>query len=337
MTQFFLNSRKNAASGTSIVKRILQLDLEGNALLLGGAIMFFLALQYTDQQYPWGSPRVIGLLVGAAVAISLFLAWQRKKGDEALMPPNIILQRSIAMGCLTSFFIYSALLVHMFFLPIWFQAIKGESPIGSGVSMISYVAASATFSLIGGVLVSKIGYFAPPCIVGCAIGTVGAGLISTLQMSTPVASYVGYQILTAVGLGVAIQQGFVAAQTVLRPDQIPIGTAAVASFQSLGGAVITSVGNTILQNQLLEAARTPQLANVDIQAVIKAGATQFRSFVPEDSLPGLLIVYNSALQKVFIAAIPLAGLAFVSALGFEWKSVKDTQGTTRIPDEEDTP
>ena len=64
-----------------------------------------------------------------------------------------------------------------------------------------------------------------------------------------------------------------------------------------------------------------KLPGVNIQAVIKGGASEFRKRVPPEAIPKLVAVYAKALQKVFVAAIPMAGLAFVAALFLEWKSV----------------
>ena len=309
----------------ALIKKVLGLDLLGNLLLLGAAVMFFLALQLNEQGSPWASSRIIGLLVGSGVTTIVFIAWQWHRGDRALIPPKIVLQRSVAASVVAAFFIYGTMLIHAYYLPIWFQAVKGDSAITSGVSMVAYMLANALFSLLAGVIVTKVGYFTPPAIVGSAIGVVGCGLLSTFQVDTPAGKWIGYQILTSAGLGIAIQQGFIAVQTVLSPDQVSIGVAAIVCFQSLGGAIFVSVGNSILQNGLLSAATSDQLPGIDIQAVITAGATQFRSIVPPDALPALLVAYNSALQKVFIAAIPLSGMAFVAALGLEWKSVREKQ------------
>ena len=319
---FLFKPQKSTSKATPILRKILRLDPVGNALLLIASIMLFLPLQYNEEGFAWSSARIIGLLVGSGVTAIIFIVWNRFKGDEALIPPKIIGQRSVAVSCVAAFFIYGVMLIHSYYLPIYFQAIRGASAIQSGIDMIAYMLANAFLSLFTGALVSKIGYYTPPAIVGGAIATVGCGLMSTLQINTPLAMWIGYEVLVAAGLGMAIQQGFIAVQTVLPLDQIPIGVAAIASFQSLGGSIFVSVGNSILQNALLNASTSQQIPGVDVHRVISAGATMFRSFVPADALPALLNVYNTALQKCFIAAIPLAGLAFVAALGLEWRSVK---------------
>ena len=71
-----------------------------------------------------------------------------------------------AASCAQAFTTYGALLILTYFLPIWFQAIRGTSAIGSGVDMIPYFVVNAFFSLLAGVFVSAVGYFAAPAIVG---------------------------------------------------------------------------------------------------------------------------------------------------------------------------
>lgn len=282
------------------------------------------------QGYAWSSSTIIGLLVGFGVTLMVLCFWLWYRGDQALIPLEILEQRSVLASCFFSFFIYSALIIHSYYIPQWFQAIKGTSAITAGVDMIPYVVCNASFSLLAGIVVSKTGYFTPPSIFGTAIATVGCALISIFQTDTSTARWVGYEILSAAGFGIAIQQGFTAVQTVLPLQQIPIGTAAVVASQSFGGAIFVSVGNNILQNQLRASSESGRIPGVDIQAVLDAGANGFRSIVDADELPALLVEYNSALQKVFSAAIPVAGLAFVASLFLEWKSVKPSKETEKL-------
>ncbi|ESZ92109.1 hypothetical protein SBOR_7488 [Sclerotinia borealis F-4128] len=318
----FFNPKNNMNTRRSFGSRVLELDIIGNILLLGACVMLFIALQYTEVGDAWSNSKVIGLLVGFGVTVVVFGFWLWWRGDKALIPLDILRQRSVLASCLFSFFIYSALILHSYYLPQWFQAVKNTSAITSGVDMIPYVVCNAVFSLLAGIIVSKSGYFTPPTVVGTAIATIGCGLISTLNVNTTSPQWIGYEILSAAGFGLAIQQGFTAVQTVLPLEKIPIGTAAVVASQSLGGAIFVSVGNNILQNQLKSYSTNGQLPGVDIQAVLDAGATGLRSVVDADQLPALLGAYNEALQKVFLVAIPMTGLAFLSSLFLEWKSVK---------------
>jgi MFS family permease len=188
--------------------------------------------------------------------------------------------------------------------------------------MIPYMAANAVFSMLAGVFVSKNGLFAPPAIIGCAIGTVGCGLLATVHPTTSTGTWIGYEILISGGIGLAIQQGFSAVQTALPLEQVPIGTAAVVACQSFGGAIFVTVGNTVLQNHLLDQKNAHRIPGVNIRTIIEQGTTQFRKYVSPEALPELVKLYNESLQGVFITAVPLCGLAFLCSLCMEWKSVR---------------
>ncbi len=83
-----------------------------------------------------------------------------------------------------------------------------------------------------------IGYYVPFMIIGSILLVVGTALIHVnLNVSTPSASWIGYQVLVGAGAGFASQQSLIAVQTVLPPADIPIATALVIFFQTLGGAV----------------------------------------------------------------------------------------------------
>jgi MFS family permease len=315
-------SRSQNSNRQPFLKRLLSLDFIGNVILLGDATMLFLALQYSEQRYSWSSARIIGLMCGFGVTTIVFIVWMWYRGDAALLPPKIITQRTVASSCGAGFFFYGTLLLQAYYLPIWFQAIKGSSAIESGVNMIPYMAANAIFSLLAGIFVSKNGLFAPPAIVGCAIGTVGCGLLATIKPDTSTATWIGYEILVSGGIGIAIQQGFSAVQTALPLEHVPIGTAAVVAAQSCGGAIFVTVGNTLLQDHLLSADNADRIPGVNIRAVVELGTTQFRKYVDPEVLPALIELYNDSLQAAFIAAVPLCGLAFVCSLFMEWRSVK---------------
>jgi MFS family permease len=318
----YFNPTKKSNEHRAFVERLMDLDIGGNVLLLGAAIMLFLALEYTTQGIAWSSAAVIGLLAGSGVVTIVFIVWQWWKGDAALMPPRIITQRTVSASCGMAFMVYAALINLTYFLPVWFQAIRGVSALQSGVNMIPYFVVNAFFSLVAAAFVSRIGYVTPPAVIGNAIGTVGLGLMTLLRVDTTTAQWAGYQVLTSAGFGISIQQGFTAVQTVLGPDDMAIATAAVVAAQSLGGAVFLSVGNSVFQNKLLQASAAGVLNGLDIKKIIDSGAASFRHLVPAEDLPAMLEVYNKALTTVFIVSIPLGALAALFSCFIEWRSVR---------------
>ena len=213
-------------------------------------------------------------------------------------------------------------MVHAYYFPYWFQAIRGETAFESGLHYIPYAASLFIFAMIAGALVTKTGHYMPPTLLGTAMFAIGSGLMITLQIDTSTARWVGFQIFAGAGIGIASQQAIVAAQAVLPPEAMAIGSSLMIFGQSLAGAIFVSVGNTILRNQLSSSLTEANIPNVDVAAVLAAGATDVRKMIPLEHLHTFLSLYNDAITKVFILVIPLSVLSFLSSLPMEWKSVK---------------
>lgn len=319
---FFHPEKRPEEANKTFGRKVLDLDLVGNFLLITSVIMLLLALQWGGIDYSWSSGRIVGLLVGAGLEGLLFLGWQAYKSDKALIPPSIVKQRTVAASFSAAFCLTGAMLVHSYYLPYWFQAITDRSAVASGVASIPYFVSNFFCAMVTGAIVTKTGYFNPPAIIGPMIAVIGCGLFTTLDTETRTAQWAGFEILAGGGIGIAIQQGIVAVQAVVPKESIPIATAIILFAQSLAGAIFVAVGNSVLRNQLESGLEAAKLPGVDIAKVLSIGATEFRQVIPIKSLSGVLHIYNDALDKVFTISIPLAGLGAICALGMEWKSLK---------------
>ena len=137
-----------------------KLDLIGFALFAPSAIELLLALQYGGNQYSWNSSQVIGLFCGAGVTFIVFLAWDYHKGDAAMIPFSIVRQRIVWSSSLSYGLLMGQIFCASYYLPIYFQGIKGASPMISGVDILPSILAHLVTALVAG----KIGALMfPPC------------------------------------------------------------------------------------------------------------------------------------------------------------------------------
>lgn len=137
---------------------IKSLDLPGFMLICPAVVMFLLGLQFGGNQHPWNSSVVIGLLVGAAATFALFLVWEYRQGDNAMVPFAMLKHKIIWSAAMTMFFSLSSVLVADFYIAIYFQAIHDDSPLMSGVHMLPITLGLVLFTVVSGVL-SKCLYF----------------------------------------------------------------------------------------------------------------------------------------------------------------------------------
>ena len=179
----------------SFKQKVLKLDPLGSALLIPGLISLLFALQFGGSRYPWSDARVVAPLVLGPVLLLAFVGVEGWViGENAITPARIIRQRSIAAGIATNMGLGAVLLVSTFYLPIWFQAIKGVPAVDAGIRLLPYFLSTVVFVIGSGVIVSKTGYYTPWLIVGTALGLAGSGLLTTLKPSTSTGEWIGYQV-----------------------------------------------------------------------------------------------------------------------------------------------
>ena len=113
-----------------------KLDFIGFALFTPATVMFLLGMSWGGTKYPWSSATIIGLLVAAPIAAALFGVWIHHYQDKSLIPPKILKKPVVMYGCIMSGLQGGAFLMLQYYLPLWFQSIKGVSPQTGGVMML---------------------------------------------------------------------------------------------------------------------------------------------------------------------------------------------------------
>ncbi|KAJ6088810.1 hypothetical protein N7486_010071 [Penicillium sp. IBT 16267x] len=314
-----IRRRKNAhINSKDGLKRI---DWIGFAINVPMTLSLVLGLQWAGVTFSWANWRIILLLVLAALLLAIFLIVEHRAGDDSMVPLNMLRQRSVALASLITFCNFSHLAVIAYYLPFYFQAVRGASTLESGLMYLHLAVSLAIAALAGGPLTSYIGYYNPILIFGSILMTVGSGLITTLRPDTGPGKWISFQILYGIGIGLAFQPPYLAVQTVLPESMVPKALVVVGFAQQFGGIVILSIAQNVFLNRLAHNLTThvPGLSPND---VLGSGALGLIDRIPVEYRDQVLVVYNGALVDVLYIALGLTCVVVVSTLGIEWKSVK---------------
>lgn len=318
-----------AAAGQTLRQKLLQLDPLGSLFFLPAIVCLLLALQWGGSTYAWSNGRVIALLVLAFVLAAIFITIQYLTPDDrSTIPGRVISQRSIAAGLWYSISAGSAFQMCVYYLPIWFQAIKGVDAIESGIRTIPLILSLVVAASSAGVLITKVfkGYYTPFMIAASVLMPIGTGLITTFTPDTPSGKWIGYQILLGFGIGMGMQQANLAAQTVLPRRDVSSGASLMFFGQTLGGSVFLSVGQNVLDNRLIQSLTNLHIPNFNPKSITSAGATDIRDLVPTAYMKELLVAYNDALMNTLYVAVAMACFSMVGAAAMEWRSVNQKKG-----------
>lgn len=307
-------------------QQVDRLDPIGTSIFFPSVVCLLLALQWGGVTYTWNSARIIVLLVLFGVSFPTFIVIQFWRQEKATVPPRIIANRNVSAGMFVTFCTGSAMMVMVYYLPIWFQAIKGVSAVKSGIMNLPLILGLVISSIMAGFLTKKIGYYVPWMYICAVLMPTGAGLICTFTTATNHSKWISYQFLFGFGLGIGMQQPSVAVQAVLARKDVPTGVSLMFFMQSLGGAICTSISNNVFTNKLAQG--LAHIPGVDVRTVANVGATDLRKFVPAGSLPDVLRLYNAALITAFYVAAALSSCVILGVLPMQWISIKKRQNSS---------
>lgn len=173
---FFLSSKDGRKPGFDLPlkEKVKQLDTIGLVVFIPCIVSFLLALTWGGATYPWSNWRIILLFVVAGVLLIAFAGVEYWQGDKATVPLSVIKQRTVWASALYAFFLFGGFLAFNYYLPIWFQGVKGTDAVTSGIHILPSILSVVVLSIVSGGLVTVVGYYTWACV----LSTVLAAMVS---------------------------------------------------------------------------------------------------------------------------------------------------------------
>jgi len=181
---FFFKNPSRRHTNKTFKQRVKEMDIPGAFFLISAIVCLLLALQWGGIEYPWHDSKVFGCLIGFGLLIIIFITLQLRAGEHATIPPRIIGQRTVTAAALTLSFLAMGIYTHVYYLPFYFQAVKGVDAEQSGIRCVPYLISNTIAAIINGAGVTVVGYYAPFVWGGTAVFAVGAGLLHLLKVNS---------------------------------------------------------------------------------------------------------------------------------------------------------
>jgi EmrB/QacA subfamily drug resistance transporter len=288
-------------------RRPAKIDFLGAGLLAAAVSSGLLAATLGGNRYPWGSPQIIGLAVGAALLLAAFIVRERHS-PEPILPLRLFKDRVFVVISAALFITTLSLFTAIVFLPIFLQLVTGASATQSGLLTLPLLASAAVSTTVSGRIMTATGRYKIFPIVGLALMSVGLVLLSTLTATSARVTAAVYMVVFGAGFGMVTQILVVAIQNAVEPREIGTATAAANLFRALGGAIGVAVYGAIFTSGLRHwlpielAGRTAQ----GITATgIQASPGLIHSLSPAVQ-HGIAQAVAHSLHDVFLVAAPLA-------------------------------
>jgi len=311
-----------------------RIDYLGTVLLAGAATSLVLLTSLGGTTYPWSSAPIF-ILGGLAVVLGAAFIWAESRAAEPVVPLHLFRNRVFSAASAIGFVVGFALFGAIAYLPQYMQIVKGVSPTVSGLRLLPLMVGLLTTSIVSGRLVSRWGRYRIFPIIGTATMTVGLYLLSHLGVTTGIWLSSLYMLVLGAGIGASLQVLVVAVQNAVSYADLGAATGGATFFRSIGGSFGTATFGAVFSNVLagdLAAALHGLALPHGVTAASGASPAQL-AHLPAAVHAGYISGYATALQTVFLVAVPFGVLAF----GLSW-TLKDVplRTTTGAQDPADT-
>ncbi|KAI1739509.1 major facilitator superfamily domain-containing protein [Xylaria scruposa] len=301
-------------------QKLKRIDLLGNVVLVASVVSVLFALAYAGSTYSWGSYHTLVPLILGLFGLVVFRYTQvgRFAATEPVIPPRLFQHRTSVIIAINTFINSGLTFWCLFFLPVFFQAVKLYGPQYSGVALLPVTVIAIPGSALAAVAISRWGRYKPVHVAGFGVLVIGLGLLTLQNPSSTVAQWASYQSIAALGGGVLINSQLPAFQSPVEESDQAAASATWGFIRSIGWVWGVAVPATVFNNRIsqLKGHITDPMA---VQALSSGGsygsasAAFVRQFPPETQ-DQLRYVFSQGLLRVFQVAIAFAGLGFLLSL-----------------------
>jgi EmrB/QacA subfamily drug resistance transporter len=294
------------------------IDYAGTVLLAGSATALILFLSLGGISWAWASLPSIATAAGGVLLAIGFVVIERTAA-EPVIPLQLFRVRVFTAASAIGFVMGFAMFGALTFLPLFMQNVKGVSPTVSGLRILPLMLGMLAASITSGRLVTRWGRYKIFPILGTALMTVGAYLLSLIDASTNTWVLASYMFVFGVGMGLIMQVLVVAVQNAVSYQALGVATSSATFFRMIGGSFGTAVFGAIYAI-VFNHTIAPTLARVP--------SALLRNFSPQALDPALLEKLKStaaglffytkyvdsvthAVQVVFEVAIPICFFSFL--------------------------
>jgi EmrB/QacA subfamily drug resistance transporter len=283
----------------SLEHRDHRLDILGSLLLGFGTTLLMLALV---QATTMTLGAFAGLLASAVLLLLAFLLHESRT-PEPMLPPRLWRNRIIAAGNLTNLAFGAVMMGFIAFLPVYIQAVMGESAFVAATALMIMSVAWSVGAMVTSRLMLRTSYRTSAATGGTML-VVGSLMMAALDPTTGLAWLGIASLLTGTGLGFISNCFVVAIQATVEWTERGIATSSILFTRMIGQAVGTAIFGGILN-----AAVATLPGGIDVvNKIMEPSLRQTIALAENTALTGAIA---AAVHRVFIinAALALAVLA----------------------------
>jgi EmrB/QacA subfamily drug resistance transporter len=318
-------------------RKVVKIDYWGAALISVGIATLLLWVTFAGDKYDWLSWQTGVMVVGSLVVLAIACVVETKVADP-IIPMHLFRNRTLVLSVIASVAVGVAMFGTSVFLSQYMQVARGKTPTQSGLLTIPMILGLFISSTISGRLITRYGRYKGFMIAGAITLTAGLALMGTIRYDTSFVLVGLYMFVMGAGMGMLMQNLVLAVQNTLDVTEVGSGTATVAFFRSLGGAIGVSALGAVLGSRITTLITDGLTAiGVDVSALGGgASAVPDVSTLPEPIKTIVESSYGEGIADLFLIAAPLGLVALLAVIFLKEVPLGQRSGVEQLLDQEQT-
>ncbi|MCJ1476574.1 hypothetical protein MMC13_005240 [Lambiella insularis] len=281
---------------TNFATQFKRVDWVGVFLFIASTTLFVVPLTWGGVMYAWNAYQtLLPLLLGAAAC-------------SATGPPRVTYLQTVIHGMILWSIVY--------FIPLYYEAVKGYTPIIAGVSSFPESLTVAPASVATGIIIAVTGRYRWGIWTGWLLTTLGCGLMVLLDAHTSVPGWIFLNVVPGLGTGVLFSAMNFSVQAASRNEDVAFAVAFFTFFRSFGQTLGIAVGGVVFQNQIYQKLRAnPLLAAQALEYSQEASSLVQVINAMADDLPQkaqLVQAYADSLKVIWMVMCALSAVGLLS-------------------------
>jgi EmrB/QacA subfamily drug resistance transporter len=229
------------------------LDFIGLILIAAGLVGVTYGLAQSGSA---GSLTAASVLVPALAGVALITAFVLRalRIPAPLLDMRLYKDKAFAAASVTTFSLGAALFGAMILMPLYFQTVRGEDAVTTGLLLMPQGIGAAIAMRLSAVATERWGG-GLTALLGGVVTVVATVPFVLIAGGTSYWLIGAAMVFRGFGIGMSMMPSMTAAFAVLRPDQINHATPQLNVLQRVGGSVGTAILSVVLSNHLQAAAR----------------------------------------------------------------------------------
>jgi hypothetical protein len=247
----------------------------------------------------------------------MFAIYEHQCAKHPMIPPSIFHNRTSLISFAGYMVVGLVVWCCLYFLPLYYEAVKGFEPIMSGVALFPETFTLAPSAIVVGLVISRSGQYYWAVCIGWGISTVGTGLMYLLNADASTAKWVCLNLIPGIGIGMVLPSVALAVQASATAENLAIAVAMSTFFRGFGQSIGVAIGGVIFQNRMKSnLLMYPELRSVaDKYSGEAASAVQMIKAMQDGPMKEhLREAYADSLKVVWAFCCAISGVIFVISL-----------------------